>query len=239
MMLEIKDSSNKVIDRHEWEISRTTQFHYNRFNPMQIDTAEGKAYVDVENGKKAVVTTIDEYNPYGRLSLRHLCSLDDGLVIGTFTYIGKIKGTLRTDCFYSDLYSKMYDFDGEELFRTTRRGGASVQTWIYGDIENLNIIFSEDLTKIRAILPRIKLSEPLLTENIKAVPKDYDGMSVEELGFTFLEIEDKEMRVPYVRAVEVKRTIDGMRILSDMEIVIVYSEIPKELAEQFSKVKLT
>ncbi len=194
---------------------------------MQVERVWSEIFIDVENGKKAIVPASTKGGS------QYIYSPDKKNHIGTYIFGIDSKTRKRSsspDVFVSDLPSEIFEFNGEELVRTHIRSPSTKQTFIPG-AKDSNIIFSEDFTRIRAVLPKIQLSTPLQCENIKAVPKKYYGKSIVELGFTFLEIDDEEMNLPYINIAEGKGT-------SSLEIVIVYSSVPKELVEQFKKIKL-
>lgn len=119
--------------------------------------------------------------------------------------------------FYTKLPCKVFTYDGAKLEEIDEPVKNEHGTLV-GNIEKVNVIFDKDIARIKAVLPKAGITDGTRKK----------GLEHEEVGFTLVTIQAKELLLPYMKEVyweDAKLS----------EKVTVYSRVPIELKDTFER----
>lgn len=214
----IKNSQGDELDRYTKNPWLTTNYDY---NGSFIRGARSETYVDIGDGKLILTEKKTVFDLHRDPNEQYLYSPDGESIIGRYSLIverGFDRVSWESDVFYSDLPSKVYRYDGEDLIEVESLPQSNLGSEL-GKVTDFNVIFSDDFTAIQAVLPRTSLSEPVMK----------DELEIYEIGFTLVSLEGEDNLLPYITG-----DLPDEGEVSKRK-TIVYSRVPDEFEEIFKQ----
>lgn len=216
----IRDSQGDELERYTKQTSLTTHYEYGWSNSTIVSGAWGETYVDIGDGKEILIEEMTVFDMTGN-PIGQFLSSPYGPTLGQYSLIveksyNRISWT--PEFFYSDLPSKVYRYDGEDLIEVESLPQSDLGSEL-GKVTDFNVIFSDDFTAIQAVLPRTSLSEPVMK----------DDLEIYEIGFTLVSLEGEDNLLPYITG-----DLPDAGGVSKRK-TIVYSRLPDEFEEIFKQ----
>ncbi|MCK4720141.1 hypothetical protein KAU08_05760 [bacterium] len=211
----IKNSQGDELERYAKKFGLATHCEYEWSNPFIVSGSTSETYVDIGDGKLILTTKRAMHDLDGSVFSQWLCS-PEGYFPEGISFIGEY--SQNGDIFYSDLPSKVYRYDGEDLIEVESLPQSDLGSEL-GKVTDFNAIFSDDLTAIKAVLPRTSLSETVMK----------DELEINEIGFTLVSLEGEDNLLPYITGDLPDEGETSKRK------TIVYSKVPEEFEEIFEQ----